>query len=1260
MIFQMFYSRAIRRLAGTMTMCAVLATTVLAQTPSQVPLLNRNGGGVPPNVMLTVDDSGSMMFQHMPEDKIKVAGWAAIASPVGTQSIRFDPGDSYGILSGFFIGTIAGNLSTNRWQQMAMRSPDTNTIFYNPELRYLPWAVATYPLPAATATNPAGRMANSPPNAAFEDPMNPGSGTINLNATASTFTSGTWCFSNSNNASNCGSAGTTTSKKVSHDPGVYFRLKKDAAGVYLDPKLATSYTGLTINATSGSTYTKYQKRTDCAGTFCTQTEERQNFANWFSYYRTRNLLARGSLTEAFSTSTNTFRVGFGRINKGSGTVDGASTAVLESNTSTYGGGGVRDFDVGRKAQFFKWIQDLPASGGTSLPGALDAVGKYFSRTDAKGPWTDDPGDSDNKVANNKTCRRSYNIMMTDGYWNSNPNSLGSDKNSDNTDGPLIKHADGIKTYQFKAGTKPYADGTAYTLADYAMHYWKTDLQPATANAVVPIGDNVSFWQNLTNFTIGLGVTGSLDPTTDLGALTDGSKSWPAATTAGNQYNVDDLWHAAVNSRGAYFSAKDPAELAGAISTALGSAIGGSAATAGVATASTVLEASNRKYVPTYISGTWSGDVSAKPLDVNGQETSAVWFASAKWPVKPTTVGGTDWNQRKIFTWDPDAVGGAQAVPLTWAAISAPSRSALGSVAATYTSQFVDFLRGDHSNEGTSIATPFRLREDSQGVPFVLGDFVNSTPVFLQGNVDSNYSGLATGGSSYQTFLNFKASRLGVLVVGGNDGMLHAFQDSKVTPATDGQEVFAYVPRAVYPNLSKLADKTYGTVALPHQYFVDGPQNEADAYVRAPGATPGTFAASASWRNYLTGSLGAGGQAVYALDVTDTSNLGASTVRWEISNANDADVGYVMSPIEVGVLPNGKWVALFGNGNSSSLGKAVLFVVDLETGAFNKLTVDASSGNGLGGVAVQKDATGQIVRIYAGDLKGNLWRMDYNSTTASNFKTYQESGVDKPLFIARTSGGLVQPISQPPILYDHSLGGTLVVFGTGQLFSAADASNTTLQSMYGIWDKVTGSVPDPAFPRAITRASLAARTVTQFTGDKGAVFYSLSGTPVDWTTQRGWVTDLDSISGLRTIYPPQKISFELALISTVAPAQAAAVCQSTDGKGINFLIDVEQGANPPFNAMDTNGDGAVNALDTVAGGYATTADGIDRVIYSPKKASSTPGEGGAGDGICGAGFFQTSIQNASGQVLTCLRNKGTPPTPNIKDRVQRRIINPPVR
>jgi type IV pilus assembly protein PilY1 len=1019
---------------------------------------------------------------------------------------------------------------------------------------------------------------------------------------------------------------------------------------------------------------------------CTQAEEQQNFANWFTYYRTRNLLARGSLSEAFSNEGNTFRVGFGRINKGSASVDGVDTKALESDTANYGGGGVRALDATRKGQLYKWIQDLPASGGTPLPDAMYAVGEYFSRTDDKGPWTDSPGVAGNTVANNKTCRRSYNVIMTDGYWNANANSKIyadpatkkiSDANSDNTDGLTIISSDGLKTFQFKASTKPYTDGTTYTLADYAMHYWKTDLQPATANAVVPMGENVSFWQNLTNFTIGLGVTGSLNPNADLPALTAGTKSWPAATTSGNQYNVDDLWHAAVNSRGQYFSAKDPAELSNALSSALGTAVGGSSATAGVATASTVLEATNRKYVPTYISGIWSGEVTALPLDVNGQQKSAVWTASTKSPVKPVTAGGTDWNQRKIYTWDPNATGGAQAVPFTWATISSQGRSAMGSVATTYTTRFVDFIRGDHSNEGTALASPFRLRVDAKGAPFVLGDFINSTPVFLRGDLDSDYSRLPTGGSSYASFLTYKSSRLGVLMVGANDGMLHGFQDSKVATATDGQESFAYVPRAVYPNLSMLADKTYGTTALPHQYFVDGPQTEADAYVRAPGPTPGTFAASATWRNFLLGSLGAGGRAVYGLDVTDTSNLGASSVRWEISNADDADVGYVVAPIDTGVLPNGKWVAVFGNGNFSGSGKATLFIVDVETGSFKKLTVDATGSNGLGGVALQKDAQGQLVRVYAGDQKGNMWRMDYDATATSTgfFKTYQEGGVDKPLYVARTTGGVNQPISQPPILYDHSLGGTLVVFGTGQLLSTTDASDQSVQSLYGIWDKISGGVLDTWFARPLVRSNLASRTVYQYVGANSALYYGLSGTAVNWTSQRGWVVDLAQsataggidFSGLRTINPPQKVTFELALIGAVAPAQTAAVCVSTDGKGINFLFAVEQGSNPTFSTIDTNGDGVVNASDTPVAGYATTADGIDRVIYSAKKDSTMNGATTGADGQCGPGFFQASIQNASGQVLTCMENGpsgggggggGGPHT--MKDRVQRRIINPPIR
>ena len=145
---------------------------------------------------------------------------------------------------------------------------------------------------------------------------------------------------------------------------------------------------------------------------------------------------------------------------------------------------------------------------------------------------------------------------------------------------------------------------------------------------------------------------------------------------------------------------------------------------------------------------------------------------------------------------------------------------------------------------------------------------------------------------------------------------------------------ASIPKSVYPNLMKLTDKNYGTSALYHQYYVDGPLVEADAFVNAPGPS----VTAPSWRNYLVGTLGAGGRAVFALDVTNSPNLDASAVRWELSNAANPDLGYITAPVEVGVLPNGEWVAIFGNGRFSNSGKATLFVVNLQTGVAQTLAM----------------------------------------------------------------------------------------------------------------------------------------------------------------------------------------------------------------------------------------------------------------------------------------------------------------------------------
>jgi type IV pilus assembly protein PilY1 len=449
---------------------------------------------------------------------------------------------------------------------------------------------------------------------------------------------------------------------------------------------------------------------------------------------------------------------------------------------------------------------------------------------------------------------------------------------------------------------------------------------------------------------------------------------------------------------------------------------------------------------------------------------------------------------------------------------------MGPVAATYTTQFINYLKGDHSQEG--VGFPFRTRLNTAGVPFILGDIVNSNPVLIQSNFDGAYTDPSFGGATaYASFKATKSARTPVLFAGSNDGMLHAFKDTLGASAlTDGQEIFAYVPRAVYGNLSMLTDKNYGTTSLlQHQYFVDGPLNEADAYVKAPGDL------TASWRNYLFGSLGAGGQAVFALDVTNSNSMGPSSVRWELSNADDSDMGYVLTPIKVGVLPNGRWVAIFGNGFASTNGKAVLFVVDIENAAsssaatrataIQKLVLDSSGGNGLGGVTVIPNiVTGRTELIYVGDLKGKLWKIKYNTTT-NLFEIDSNSATG--LFTAKDTLNVAQPITSSPAVFRHpTKDGYMVIFGTGKLFATADASDTSTQSVYAVWDKDAGinAVTDTV-PRPLTRADLVVRNLSTFAGTAGAAgttFVSSTGTAVDYnSTQRGWYMDLSpTITGGR--------------------------------------------------------------------------------------------------------------------------------------------------
>src|SRR5690606_35547603 len=136
---------------------------------------------------------------------------------------------------------------------------------------------------------------------------------------------------------------------------------------------------------------------------------------------------------------------------------------------------------------------------------------------------------------------------------------------------------------------PYKHDDDNTLADLAMHYWATDLRPGIDNKVKPYikypnsnsstqywdpRNNPATWQHMVNFTVGLGLTGSLvepnllwqDDKGTFGSsgytsLLSGT-AWPnvGSTSSTSNGKVYDLWHAAINSRGEFFSADSPESL----------------------------------------------------------------------------------------------------------------------------------------------------------------------------------------------------------------------------------------------------------------------------------------------------------------------------------------------------------------------------------------------------------------------------------------------------------------------------------------------------------------------------------------------------------------------------------------------------------------------------------------------------------------------------------------------------------------------------
>ena len=1128
------------------------------------------GTQVSPNVSFVLDNSGSMAWTWLPDAALNFRS---------TNTFRFTNGgglttDSVGnyYLYQSMIGPTNG--------KYGLYSTHCNGAHYNPLVTYTPPLDANgAPLPNATYT------------AAYADGFNTTLGTVNLS---------------------------TLSIRTGYNGGFYYQY----TGV--EPTLNFQYT----TAGAAITNTFFNQCNSAIGSApgnavftlipinTASATVQQNYANWFSYYRTRMQAMKSGAGRAFAGLTSTYRVGFQTINNNS---SGANTTGANFLNT-------QPFTAANKTAWFNQFYGITPGGGTPLRTALMNAGEYY-RTGVM------PGAAGSVDPVIQACQKNYTILSSDGYWNGAAPTVG---NRDNTVPTLPAPVTGLTTgsnWPF-----PYREGTAAvsnTLADVATFYWATDLRTGMADTVPGDLSDPAKWQHMTTYTVGFGLKGTLDFPGARTGLDSGATRWPTPV-ADTPSAVDDLWHAGLNGFGGYLSAQDPNALTTALQSALADLAARVTSSSSVAANTTSIQAGTRVYQARFDSGSWTGQLLSYTLSSSGALSATFeWDAG----VQVTSQTGINSDSRFILTNN----GGG--VPFQWASLSVSQQNALRTPplggpldTAAVGQQRLEYLRGWSANEGSS-AGQFRARPTGK-----LGDIIDSNPWYV-GQPQGSYSDEDHPG--YFAFFTSYQNRTPVIYLGANDGMLHGFdasytwsdtnslvdsdgdgnltndQDTSQPTANSGKEVLGYVPNRLFDKLSKLTGQTYNG---SHQYYVNSSPMLGDADFSG--------GLGSGWKTVLVSGLGQGGQGYFALNVTDPANFtvanAATLALWEFTDQNDADLGYTFNQptiqrlngqaAQIVKMNNNKWAVVVGNGynntqadsNVSTTGHGVLYILFLSnsfsgtwTLGTDYIKLDTGSGtvaspNGLATpLPVDTNGDKKVDVIYAGDLNGNMWKFDVSATTAASWNVANSGS---PLFVTQSG----QPITSAPQVSAHPSGGRMVLFGSGKFIETADATGPfTTQSLYGVWDNGT----------TVSFANLVQQTLTSTVAGAGTDFRTVSSNAVNYAgTAKGWYLNLTAgeTTPFNTI-----TQGGLALYSTMVPSSNPC---TFGGEGWLMALDPLTGWASSAGSFDANGDGVITAMESIgatsvgiAGRKSTVGIAPTPTLLSGPTSGGSPGSAGIYDG-----------------------------------------------
>lgn len=595
---------------------------------------------------------------------------------------------------------------------------------------------------------------------------------------------------------------------------------------------------------------------------------------------------------------------------------------------------------------------------------------------------------------------------------------------------------------------------------------------------------------------GFTVPAGYDPDTNVAALAD-SQWW-----ATNQYvNGDTTFKRPAN----FYVAAEAAKMVESLKQAFAKIVQDMRGSGGsFASNTTKLETGAMTYQAQFYSGAWRGELVGYNVNQSTGALTQAWTAGSQFPA--------NYADRKIYINNAGVL--QRFTQLSQA-------TALGS------QSVVDYIRGDRGNEMP--AGTLRTRQS------VLGDIVNSQPVYVgRPNPRLFYGTEFTGAGGYPAFAAANAARTPVIYVGANDGMLHGFN------ATTGAETFAFIPSQVVPRLAALADPNY-----VHQYYVDGEITVADAYW------------GGRWRTILVGTLGRGGRGVYALDVTDPTDV---QLLWEKTATDISGMGNALGKPVIAQVADGDWRVFIGNGPNSSGGIAQLVTIRLNNGAVTTMSTGVAGDNGLSGPNVWNTGTTDFVdTVYAGDLRGNLWKFTNLAGSATATSIFQA-----------TDGATAQPITAAPLVARNpSNNDTWVYFGTGKYVNEADLSDTSVQTWYGLIDRGTTISGRSALQHvAITGEETLANGL-------GARVINSVTTP----SVNGWYIDLISpvrgAEGERMVVP--NFFQGLALVGTTRIPDNTSVCDPS-GRGWVMAINPFTGGRLNSTFFDLNNDGNFNNSD----------------------------------------------------------------------------------